>query len=180
MNVFTEIYYNLKETYFSPDLSAITNFDTYEMQRFMPFLVIGLCAGTFLAVCASYYVSHYLGKVVRALYKLRAFSPKEAKSLDELGLNKPLIRRSLYRDTVVSKYVKPTEPLKSKEDVKTALFYIPEDDRYIADKRFKEVKLGKKLIVITFFVCLFACFGLMLILPDIIQLADNVITMTKG
>lgn len=180
MDLFTELYNYLNETYFSPDLSAITNFETYDIQRFMPFLVTGLCMGVFIAVCASYYTHHYLGKVVRAIYRLRAFSPKEAKSLDDLGLNKPLIRRSLYRDTIVSKYVKPTEKLKSKEDVKTALFYIPEDIRYIADKRFKESKLGIKLIVITFFICLFACFGLMFIIPEVLQLADNVITMTKG
>ncbi|MBQ6893608.1 MAG: hypothetical protein IJN48_05320, partial [Clostridia bacterium] len=83
-------------------------------------------------------------------------------------------------DTVVSKYVKPTEKLKSTEDVNSARFYIPEDIRFIADKRFKESKLGIRLIVIAFFICLFACFGLLFIVPEIIQLADNVITMTKG
>lgn len=179
MTFFKELYYYLNEKYFSPDLSAIENFDTYDIERFLPFIVPALCIGIFIAVCASHYVSHYLGKVVRALYRAGAFSPAEAKTLDELSLNKPLIRRSLYRETIVSKYVKPADELKDKEDTKTARFYIPEEQKYIADKRFKESKLGFKLIVITFFICLFLCFGLLYIIPDVLQLADNVITMTK-
>ena len=180
MNLFEELYNYLHETYFSPDLSAIQNFETYDIERFLPFLIVGLCVGVFLAVCGTYYVSHYLGKVVRALYSRRVFTPEAALTLDELELNKPLIRRALYRETVVSKYVKPKEELKSLADVKTARFYIPDDIRFIADKRFKESKLGFKLIVITFFLCFTACFGLLFIVPEILQLADNVISMTKG
>ncbi len=180
MNLFEELYNYFYQTYFSPDLSAIKNFETYDIERFLPFLIVGLCGGVFFAVCGSYYVSHYLGKVVRSLYSRRAFSPEAALTLDELELNQPLIRRSLFRDTVVSKYVKPIEPLNSAVDAKTARFYIVEETRFIADKRFKESKLGIKLIVITFFICLAACFGLLFIVPEIIQLADNVITMTKG
>ena len=180
MDLFNELYYYFYTTYFSPDLTGIENFETYEIQRFLPFLVVGLCAGSFLAICGNYYVSHYLGKVVRALYSRRVFSPDGALTLDELELNQPLIRRSLYKSTVVSKYVKPTEPLTSINDVKNARFYIVEETRLIADKRFKESKLGIKLIFISFFICLSACFGLLYITPEIIQLADNVIAITKG
>ena len=180
MDLLNQLYDYFYTTYFSPDLSGIQNFETYDVQRFLPFLAVGLCAGAFIAICGSYYVSHYLGKVVRALYSRRIFSPDTAMTLDELELNKPLIRRSLYRETVVSKYVKPTEEIKNAEDAKTARFYIIEESRFIADKRFKESKLGIKLIVISFFICLFACFGLLYITPEILQLADNVITITKG
>ena len=180
MTLFQELYNYFYTTYFSPDLSAIKNFDTYDTERFMPFLVVGLCIGVFLSVCCTYYVSHYLGKVVRKLYSRRVFSEKEALTLDELELNQYLIRRSLYKDTIVSKYVKATEELSSINDAKTARFYILEETRLIADKRFKESKLGIKIIFITFFICLFACFGLLYILPDVVQLADNVLTMIKG
>ena len=118
--------------------------------------------------------------MVRALYSRRIFTPEAALTLDELELNVPLIRSALYRETVVSKYVKPKDELKSSEDVKSARFYIPDEVRFIADKRFKESKLGIKLIVITFFLCFAACFGLLFIVPEILQLADNVISMTKG
>ena len=180
MDLFNELYYYFYTTYFSPDLTGIKNFETYDLQRFLPYLVVGLCVGTFLAICGNYYVSHYLGKVVRALYSRRIFSPEEALTLDELELNEPLIRRSLYRQSVVSKYVKPKEALNCKKDVKTARFYIVEETRLIADKRFKKSKLGIKLIIISFFLCLTACFGLLYITPEILQLADNVITITKG
>lgn len=180
MNFFEELYYYLKFTYFSPDLSAIKNFETYDIQRFLPYLVIGLCGGVFIAVCGSYYVSHYLGSVVRALYKSRAFTEKEAKSLDELCCNKLLIRRALFKESVISKYVKSTTPLESISDAKSALFYLPEDTKYIADKRFKASRLGKLLPVVAFFICFFACFALLLIIPEVLQFADNLITVTKG
>ena len=179
MNLFEELYYYFKETYFSPDLSAIENFETYDMERFLPYLVVGLCAGVFIATCCSYYVNNYLGSIVHELYSRRIFTEKEAKSLDDLGLNKFLIRRSLYRDTIVSKYVKPTEPLTCMADTKKALFYLPEETRYTADKRFKKSKHGKLVLFATFFICLFACFGLLFILPDIVQFADNLINLVK-
>ena len=111
-NPLKEIYYNLKETYFSPDLTAIENFDTYDAQRFMPYLVIGLCIGVFISVCIMYYNHQFLGQVVRKLYKAGAFSPAEAKTLSEIGENKYLIRKNLMRDTVLAKYVKPTTEIK--------------------------------------------------------------------
>lgn len=180
MNLFSELLAYFKEKYFSPDLSAIKNFETYDIQRFMPYIIVGLCVGVFIAICCSYYVNHYLGRVVRALYKQRIFSPKEAKSLSDLGLNEFLIRRSLFRDTIVSKYVKSTEPLKSMADTKNALFYLLEEKKYIADKRFKETKHGMLMIIASFFICLSACFALLLFVPEILQLADNVITMVNG
>ncbi|MBE6679793.1 MAG: hypothetical protein E7598_04640 [Ruminococcaceae bacterium] len=179
-NPLKEIYYNLKETYFSPDLTAIKNFDTYDAQRFMPYLVIGLCIGIFAAVCIMYYNHEYLGRVVRKLYKAGAFSPETAKSLTEMGCNKYLIRKNLMRDTVLSKYVKPTSEINSEKDAYEALYYIPEDDKYIADKRFKKVKGGMLTVIITFFICLFGCFSLMFLIPQILQFADNLISVIKG
>lgn len=180
MNLFSELGAYFKEKYFSPDLSAIKNFETYDIQRFLPYIIVGLCAGVFIAICCSYYVNHYLGRVVRALYKQRIFTEKEAKGLSDLGVNEYLIRRSLFRDTIVSKYVKSVTPLESMADAKTALFYLPEETRYTADKRFKETKHGALMIILSFFICLSACFALLLFVPEILQLADNVITMVNG
>lgn len=179
-NPLKEIYYNLKEVYFSPDLTAIKNFDTYDIQRFLPYLAVGICAGVFIAVCIMYYNHEYLGRVVRKLYRAGAFSINDAKSLTDIGCNKYLIRKNLLRDTVLAKYVKPTTEIKTEKDAYEALFYIPEDDKYIADKRFKEVKGGKLTILFTFIICFFGCFALLFMIPQILQLADNLITMIKG
>ena len=125
--VLNELAVYFEEKYFSPDLSGITNFDTTDISRFLPLLIVGLCFGTFLAICISYYHNHYLGKVVRKLYKTDAFSSENAKTLDEIGCNSFFIRRNLIRETVLSKYVKPTSEIKNHDEAKSASFYIEED-----------------------------------------------------
>lgn len=177
--LFEELYNYFKETYFTPDLSAIENFETYDVQRFLPYLVVGLCAGVFIASCITYYCHHYLGRVVRKLYKAEAFTQESAKSLDEIECNKFLIRKNLYKDTVLSKYVKSTTEIKNSKEAATPLYYIKEEDKYIADKRFKKVRGGKLSLILTFILCLIGCFGLLFLIPQILQLADNVINLTQ-
>ena len=178
--LFEELYIYFKETYFTPDLSAIENFETYDIQRFLPYLVVGLCAGVFIAACITYYCQDYLGRAVRRLYKANAFDENCAKTLDEIECNKFLIRRNLYKDTVLSKYVKATTEINSGKDACTARFYLKEEDKYIADKRFKKMRGGKLSLVLVFFLCLIGCFGLLFLIPQILQLADNVINLSKG
>lgn len=178
-NTFSELAAYFEEKYFSPDLSGITNYDTTDVQRFLPLLIIGLCAGTFLGICMSYYHGHYLGRVVRKLYKAEAFSPENAKSLKDIGCNSFFIRRNLTRDTVLSKYVKPTTEIKNQKEAENTSFYIIEEKKYIADKRFKESRGGKLTIAVSFVICFIICFLLLYFIPDVLQLADNAINMLK-
>lgn len=159
-----------EETYFSPDFSNIANYDMTDIKRFLPLMVVGLCIGVFFAACVYYYHSHFLGSVVRSLYKAGAFSADDAKTLSDIGCEKKLIKRALGRENLLTKYVKATED---------GRFYIPEEDKYVADKRFKEVRGGKITLLITFIVCLIGCFALLTILPDVLQLFDNAVTMIK-
>ncbi len=170
--MYEELVAYLTETYY-PDLSGIQNYDMTDVQRFLPLMIIGLCIGVFIASCAYYYHSQFLGSTVRALYKAGAFSEKDAKTLAEIGCDKRLIRRALRRETLLSRYVK-------RVDGDEARYFIPENDKYVADKRFKEVRGGLWTLVLIFFVCLFGCFGLLLVLPQVMQLADNAITMIKS
>ena len=163
----------LNEKYFSPDLTAIENYDTTDIQRFLPLLIVGVCIGTFLATCISYYHGHYLGSVVRNLYKRDAFTPESALPLSEIGCDKLLIRRSLARDSVLAKYVKPVGDAKEKGTA----FYILEEQKYIADKRFKSVRFGKWMLLWSFLLCTAACFVLLYLTPDMLQLLDNAITL---
>ena len=163
------------ETYFSPDLSGITSFDTTDVQRLLPLMIAGICLGVFLAFCFSYYHGQYLGNVVRRLYKLDAFSPERAKPLSEIGCDKFLIRSALRRETVLSKYVKTEDDVKDKN----ARFYILEEQKYIADKRFKAVRGGKLSLLLAFIICTAACLILLYIVPDVLQLADNLYNMLK-
>lgn len=165
----TELFTNLKayiEEIYSFDY--IQNFDMTDVGRFLPIAIIGLAIGVFLAVCISYYNGQYLGSVVRALYKADAFDENSALPLAEIGCDKPLLRRAIRKNFVLSKYVKPTED---------GRFYIPDADKYIADKRFREVRGGLWTVVIAFFLCLVGCIFLLDALPEVLQLADNAIGM---
>lgn len=168
----SELFTNLKD-YFAEAYSFdhVQNFDMTDAARFMPLAVIGLAIGVFIAVCISYYNGQYLGSVVRALYAAAAFDPASAVALADIGCDKPLLRHAIRKNFVLSKYVKATED---------GRFYIPEEDKYIADKRFKEVRGGGWTLVIAFFLCLVGCIFLLDALPEILQLADNAIGMIKA
>lgn len=170
---FEELIEYFKENYFTIDFSGIKNYDMTDITRLFPLMIVGLCLGTFVAACIYYYHSHYIGSVVRALYKAGAFSEKDAKTLDEVNCNKFAIKRALGRENLLTRYVKAAESGEEKK------YFIPENDKYIADKRFKEVKGGILTLVLIFFVCFFGCLGLLLAAPQILQLADNVVTMMK-
>ena len=140
---FEELTDTLKENYY-PDLSGIQNYDMTDVQRLLPIMIVGLCIGVFIASCVYYYHSHFLGSVVRALYKACAFSAADAKTLAEIGCDKRLIKKALGRENLLSRYVKRAETDGE------ARYFIPEDDKYIADKRFKEVKGGLWTLLVIF------------------------------
>lgn len=179
INMFAELIEYFRVKYFSPDLSTVVNFDATDTERFLPFLIVGISLGIFAAACIYYYNSEYLGRVVRALYKAGAFTKEDGKTLDELGCNHKAVRKNLVTYTVLSRYVKPCEPINGKEDAKTARFYLVEETKYIADKRFKPVKGGLKTLALLFVVCAALCFFLLYYTPDVIQFLDNAIGLIK-
>ncbi len=172
--MFEELVSYFKETYFSPDFTGINNYDMTDISRFLPLMVVGLCIGVFVASCVYYYHSHFLGSAVRSLYKAGAFSEADAKTLNEVNCNNGAIRRALGRENLLSRYVK-----KADGDGE-ARYFIPEADKYVAEKRFKEVRGGKITLLIIFLVCFFGCFALLLALPQFLQLFDNAVTMIKS
>ena len=171
---FEELVEYFKENYFNIDFSGIKNYDMTDVTRFFPLMIVGLCLGVFVAACIYYYHSHYIGSVVRALYRAGAFSAGDAKTLSEVNCNKFAIKRALKRENLLTRYVKKADG--GEED----RYFIPEDDKYIAEKRFKEVRGGIFTLVLIFFICFFGCLGLLLVAPQILQLADNVVTMMKS
>ena len=164
-----ELFKNLQE-YFAEAYAFehIQNFDMTDVRRFLPLAVIGLAIGVFIAICVSYYHGQYLGTVVRALYRADAFDEKRAVTPDSVGCDKALYRRAIRKNLVLSKYVKSTAD---------GRWYIPEADKYIADKRFKAVRGGIATLVIAFILCAVGCIVLLDIRPEVLLLADNAIGM---
>ena len=174
-NLFSELSDYFKEKYFSPDIGDLQYLDGDSAVRFLPLCVVGICAGIFIAALIYYYNAQFLGRTVRKLYAAGAFSPAEAKTLEEIGCNKRAVRRNLLHDTVLAKYVVPVEPIQHKADVEIARFYIPEEKRLVADKRYKEVRGGLRSLVLLFILCTALCFVLLYYAPDVVRLADNAI-----
>ncbi len=178
-NLFSELTEYFTEKYFSPDIGDLQYLDGSSAARFLPLCIVGVCAGIFIAALIYYYNAQFLGRAVRKLYAAGAFSPADAKTLDEIGCNNRALRRNLKRDTVLSKYVVPTEPLASATDAKAARFYIPEEKRLIADKRYKSVRGGILSLLLLFLFCTALCFFLLYYTPDVIRLADNAIGLIR-
>ena len=176
--LFTELYEYFKDKYFSPDLSGIKGYDASGLEYMLPILICGVAIGVYLAVVYGYYCQHHLGRLVRTLLAGETDTPDKAKTLAELGFAKPSYLRNLQRDTVLSKTLSSREELPEKRrraDVLCAHYYIKEENKAVAAKRFKEMRGGAPMLAVWFAVCTAACFFLLYFLPDVLQLIDNAV-----
>lgn len=172
---FAELGDYLGEKYFSPDLGDLNYLNSDAAVRFLPLCIVGLCAGIFIAALIYYYNCEYLGRAVRRLYAAGAFSPAEAKTLDEIRCGDRAYRKNLRRGTVLSKYVVPVEP----EGGAEPRYYIPEDRRATALKRYKPLHGGVAALFGILIACAALCFILLYYTPDVVRLADNAIGLIK-
>ena len=173
---FAELGDYLGEKYFSPDLGDLNYLNSDAAVRFLPLCIVGLCAGIFLAALIYYYNCEYLGRAVRRLYTAGAFSPEEAKTLAEIRCDSRAYRKNLRRDTVLSKYVRPAGEDGASE---SARYYIPEDRRATALKRYKPLHGGIASLIGILIACVALCFILLYYTPDVVRLADNAIGLIK-
>ena len=172
---FAELGDYLGEKYFSPDLGDLNYLDSDAAVRFLPLCIVGLCAGIFIAALIYYYNYEYLGRAVRRLYAAGAFTPAEAKTLAEIRCGGRAYRKNLRRETVLSKYVVPAEA----EGGAEPRYYIPEDRRTTALKRYKPLHGGVAALIGILIACAALCFILLYYTPDVVRLADNAIGLIK-
>lgn len=172
---FAELGDYLGEKYFSPDLGDLNYLDSDAAVRFLPLCIVGLCAGIFIAALIYYYNCEYLGRAVRRLYAAGAFTPAEAKTLAEIRCGGRAYRKNLRRETVLSKYVVPAEA----EGGAEPRYYIPEDRRTTALKRYKPLHGGIAALIGILIACAALCFILLYYTPDVVRLADNAIGLIK-
>lgn len=172
---FTELADYLKETYFSPDLGDLSYFDGDTTVRFLPICIVGICAGIFIAALIYYYNCEYLGRAIRRLYAAEAFDPVTAKTLAEIRCDTHAYRMNLRRETVLSKYMCRVGDGKTSP----ARYYIPEERREEALKRYKPMHGGIATLFGIFIACFALCFILLYYDPDVVRLADNAIGLIK-
>jgi len=172
-------------------------------------VVIGLMIGLVVASAMTVYNKRYLGDFVRLLIYEECFDAERAKTLSELGYMKNVAVRSVIKTGgSLSRWVRCVEedefiaeiekkrlefeemhkddpkPPKFKEpefkrDCNTMHFYLPEEKKYAAEIKFdsRGAHWGTVIIVaiVAFILCIFVCY----MLPDMLKMVDNFISMVN-
>lgn len=178
-----------KETYFSIRFGAYDNFAISEqsasiINKMIPAFILGII----IAAIATVYCRRIVGDFVRTLIKKEALSPNAGVTLMETGaFRSTVVRRELCRGALLRKVVFCREEqafLSEKEkgadykiDFTKDHFYIPEELKYRAENRFRQ-KGSSWLSVVLTVVLVPVVVGLICrFMPNILQLADSLITV---
>lgn len=208
-SLFTELWNYFKERYFSIETREYENINLGTGNLItLQNVVIGLFIGLIAASAFAAYDKGHLGSFVRKLVWDDCLSKEKAKTLAELGFAKsPTVRGSLKRTNgVLAKTVHCVEreaheadmeaarasymqkngsdagfaPEPFKMDLETAHFYIPDEEHYAAEVRFDEKGSGWRAFLLVLLVCVVGAALVCWLLPDMIQLLDNLIGILKG
>lgn len=169
-------------------------------------IIWGLCAGIIIGAAISYYHRIYLGKIVRALLKEEILGKENAVTLEELGLkNSIFFRNALQEGKSLRRCIEianPDECVTEKKQngfvrfmkklfthssepkkvvrTETARLYIPEDLKYKADARFEKKGHEGIMLIVCVVLTLGVGVGLTKVIPIILNLLDDVISLYKG
>ncbi len=193
------------EKYFSVELGSYQNFAfAGESGNLLRNIILAAACGIIIAALMTLYMRKGLGGFVRRLIADGATAPEQAKTLMELGyFRSVMIRRELSRGSALRMVVRcreqeaheaatieaasNTETAASAPAVKrtsatyrhdflSAHFYVPEDLRHRAEIRFDIKGSGWLPTIVTIIVTILAAAALCWFLPDLIQMADNLIS----
>lgn len=169
-------------------------------------IIWGLCAGIIIGAAISYYHKIYLGKIVRALLKEGIHDRENAVTLAELGLKENVFYRfALQEGKSLRRCIEIANPDESirevrhngfvrfmkklfthssapgkRTDVNVARLYIPEEEKYRADARFEKKGPEGIMLILCVVLVIGAGVGLTKVIPVILNLLDDVITLYKG
>ena len=209
MSLWEELWAYLEGKYFSVDLGQYENIHVGSGSLVtLRNIILGMCAGIIIASIMAAYDKNMLGKFVRKVIKEQCLWPDQAKTLEELGFDKSFsIKSNLRREgTVLNKVVKCVERETFQKDVSdmreayitqtgsdsgfvepkfeldlnTAHFYIPDEEHYAADVRFDNNGSGWRAFLLVIIVATITAILVCFLLPDMLQLVDNMITILKG
>lgn len=176
----------------------------------IPSIIIGLILGIVIAAGCSIFNKRYIGGFVRHIIYNECFDASSAKTLYDLGyLKSPAIRsvikssgslsrwvRCVEEDHFIEEIAKKREEFEElhkndakkpkfkeppfKRDLNTMHFYIPKERKYAAEIKFddKGAHLGTFIIIVVLAIIL--CAFLFFIMPDILKMIDNFISIMKN
>ena len=149
-------------------------------------VILGLYIGMVFALLASFLVRSRLGTIVDSLVDRGAVTPETAVTPAEGGFDRPSFLRELRQGKLLRKTicaVLPEEQEKTASDpldsLRTARFYLPADRCVTAQKRFSRKGNGLGAILLAFALITVSAVLLYLLLPLLLQLSDNAITMLR-
>lgn len=173
-------------------------------------LIVGITVGIIIASISTVYSKRYIGDFVRKLLYEECFDANSAKTLYDLGyLKSPGIRGVIKSGGSLSRWVRcveedefmteigkkreefaeshknDTKPPKFKEpefkrDCNTMHFYIPEDKKYAAEVKFDSKGANFISLLLVIIVSVAICAFVFYMLPDVIKMVDNFITIING
>lgn len=172
-------------------------------------ILMGLTLGLIFASFITIYNKRYIGDFIRKLLREDCLNADGAKTLAELGYSKKFgIKQAIKTDKPLSRWVRCVEEdefyaeleikrqeyeknhendknapkfkeLEFKRDVNTMHFYIPEEKKYAADIKFDAKGANWISFILVVIISTVACAFLTFILPDIIKMVDNFITVVS-
>jgi len=172
-------------------------------------ILVGLTLGLIFASFITIYNKRYIGNFIRKLLKEECLSGESAKTLGELGYSKSFgIKQAIKTDKPLSRWVRCVEEdefyaelekkrkeyeeinknnknapkfkeIEFKRNVNTMRFYIPEEKKYAADVKFDAKGANWISFILVVIVSTVACAFLTFVLPDLIKMVDNFITVVS-
>ena len=165
-------------------------------------VVLGICIGIIIAAAMACYDKNKLGGFIRAIVREQALWPEKAQTLYDLGyarngavkasLRSPnklgKVVRCVEKDAYETKVAEAREAYVAEHgndegffmpqyrlDFDNDHFYIPDEEHYRAEVRFDNQGSGWRAFVLVCIVAVVAAALICFLLPDMIQLVDNMI-----
>ncbi len=201
--LFEELWQYIEGKYFSVDVGryehiSIGSDALISLQN----IILGICIGIVLAAGIACYDKNRLGAFVRQLTREQCLWPDKAKTLSELGFARNgSVKASLRSRNKLGKIVKCVEREayeREREAARQAYiekngndqdfympdyrinfendhFYIPDEEHYRAEIRYENNGSGWRAFVLVVLVAILSAALICFLLPDMLQLVDNLI-----
>ena len=198
-----ELWEYLEGKYFSVDMGryehiSIGSGSLVTLQK----VVLGICVGIIIAAAMACYDKNKLGAFVRAIVKEQALWPDKAMTVYDLGFARnSAVKASLRSPNKLGKIVHCVEKEAYEAKVAEAReayiaehgneegffmpqyrmdfdndhFYIPDEEHYRAEVRFDNEGSGWRAFILVCIVAIVSAALICFLLPDMIQLVDNMI-----
>ena len=167
-------------------------------------IVLGIFGGIILAAGFACYDKNRLGAFVRKIVQEQCLWPEKAKTLSELGFSRNGgVKASLRSRNQLGKIVRCVERDaydKQAEEAKAAYvaehgseegffmptyridfendhFYIPDEEHYRAEVRYDQEGSGWRAFILVLILSIVGAAAVCFLLPDMIQLVDNMISI---